>query len=68
MWVWCQIVYSCHFSWQKFFCRFFAFFTLYDKKMKILLKILCEWKISRIFVTLLEDVLDDISGRRILER
>jgi len=42
--------------WQKFFSPFLAFFTVDEKKLKNLSKILCKWKIRRIFVTLLEDL------------
>jgi len=42
--------------WQKYFLLFFAFFTVDEKKLKKLSKIVWYWKNCRIFVTLLEDV------------
>jgi len=46
----------------------FAFFTVDEKKLKNLVKNACVWKKYRIFVTLLEDVFETTSTRRINER
>jgi hypothetical protein len=42
--------------WQKFFSPFLAFFTVNEKKLKNRSFFIWNWKKSRKFVTLLEDI------------